>query len=379
MTLLPTMSLVPCLWLSAGVLLLPTDIGGQDKASQEKLPNREDLLKVAVTELVKIQEEGGQWPYEGVYRVNREIPIGYRVGGTSIVATTLMHAAPKDKEAQAAVARALTFVLKELKDPLMAPSTKEGYDVRVWGHAYALEFLCYIRQFKAAGDHAKEVDEWIPKLVQILVEEEINGGGWNYASRGRHASFVTAPVTQCLLLAQSQSEKVPDEVLQRARKVLESSRTKVGMFVYSGTARGAEPDDQLPGSAARSAVSETTLVLLGGGSTEAIKEALDNFYKHWEELEKRRKKTGTHEGKYAIAPYYFYYGHRYAAQAIEMLPAKDRAAERDRLLQTILKTRDEDGTWNDRVFPRSRNYGTAMIVLALLGDKQPLPPKLQRK
>ena len=28
------------------------------------------------------------------------------------------------------------------------------------------------------------------------------------------------------------------------------------------------------------------------------------------------------------------------------------------------------------VDPRSRNYGTSMIVLALLGDKAPLPPKL---
>jgi hypothetical protein len=44
----------------------------------------------------------------------------------------------------------------------------------------------------------------------------------------------------------------------------------------------------------------------------------------------------------------------------------------------ILRTRDGDGTWNDRVFPRSRNYGTAMIVLALLGEKTPIPPALKK-
>ena len=49
-------------------------------------------------------------------------------------------------------------------------------------------------------------------------------------------------------------------------------------------------------------------------------------------------------------------------------------AERERLLRAILKTRDADGTWNDRVFDRSRAYGTAMVVLALLGDASPLPP-----
>ena len=86
-------------------------------------------------------------------------------------------------------------------------------------------------------------------------------------------------------------------------------------------------------------------------------------------------KPGTHEGPYNIAPYYFYYAHYYAAQAIEMLPEKSRAKERDRLLEVVLKTRDEDGTWNDRVFDRSKNYGTAMVVLALIGDKAPPPAK----
>src|SRR5260370_34436328 len=137
--------------------------------------------------------------------------------------------------------------------------------------------------------------------------------------------------------------------------------------------------NELPGSAARAAVCETTLVVLNAGSTDAIQAVLDAFYKHWDELEKRRKQKGTHEGPYRIAPYYFYYGHRYAAQAIEMLPEKARAVERERLLKVILRTRDEDGTWNDRVFARSKNYGTASIVLALLGEKTAVPPKYVTK
>jgi hypothetical protein len=327
---------------------------------------------------VAMQEPNGEWPYEGVYRVRGQIPIGYRVGGTAIVAGTLLHAAPEDGEARAAVQKALAYILKDLPDPLMAPSTANVYDVRIWGQAYALEFLCQARAAKIVGAHAEAVDAAVRQLVDTVVAEEIPGGGWNYASHGRHASFVTAPLTQALLLARAQGEKVPDEVLERARQVLEASRTSAGAFAYSGTARGRASDDALPGSVARSAICETTLVLLGSGSGEAIQGALDAFYKHWDELEKRRKKTGTHEGPYHIAPYYFYYGHRYAAQAIQMLPEALRPAERDRLLKTILKTRDEDGTWNDRVFPRSRNFGTAMVVLALLGDKAPLPPKYQR-
>jgi hypothetical protein len=175
---------------------------------------------------------------------------------------------------------------------------------------------------------------------------------------------------------------VPGEVLERAKNALLKRRNEEGAILYTGVNReGARenPRAKLPGSIARSAICETTLSLLGAGSMEGIRGSINAFHTHWEELEKRRQKTGTHEGPYQIAPYYFYYGHRYVAQAIEMLPAAERPAERERLLGVLLKTRDEDGTWNDRVFPRSKNYGTAMVVLALLGDKAPRPAGWDRK
>lgn len=346
-------------------------------AADDPPPSRDVLLKAAVEQLVPMQENDGSWAYEGVYRVGGEIPVGYKVGGTAIVAGSLLLAAPDDATAKAAVARAVPFVLKQLDHPLMAPSTKEGYDVRVWGHAAALEFLCQLRAAKAAGEHAKAIDEWVPKLVQILVTEEITGGGWNYASRQRQASFVTAPVAQAMLLARGQGEKVPDEVLVRARQVLEKSRATDGAFAYSGPAVNGKTRDQAAGSAARATACEVTLVLLGGGSTDAVRASLGMFHDHWAELKKRHQQTGTHVGPYSIAPYYFFYGHRYAAQAIQLLPEADRAKERDRLLEVILRTREKDGTWNDRVFPRSRGYGTAVVVLALLGDRTPLPPRFR--
>ena len=323
----------------------------------------EELITAAVKQLLKCQEAEGTWSYEGVYRVKGEIPVGYRVGGTSVVAGALMAAAPEDKDVAVAVEKGLSAVLKDLADPLMATSTVDAYDVRVWGHLCALEFLCRLR---AAKKLPKEGAEWIPKLVASLVEEQLKDGGWNYASRRAHAPFVTAPVVQSLLLAKSQGEDIAPELFVKAKKALEGSRQESGVFRYSGTGPSKE---ELPGSIARSGASETTLILLGGGSVDAARKAVAAFHEHWGELEKRRKKTGTHVPPYQIAPYYVYYGHRYAAQAIEVLPEKERAGEREKLLKVILKTRDEDGTWNDRVFARSKAYGTAEIVLALLGAK----------
>ncbi|HUR28236.1 MAG TPA: hypothetical protein VM509_08610 [Planctomycetota bacterium] len=343
-------------------------------------PSRAALIADAVQQLVAMQEDG-EWPYEGVYRVKGEIPVGYHVGGTSIVATTLLHAAPKDEAVLEAIALALDSVSKNLAHPLMEPSTVDAYDVRVWGHAYALAFLCELRAAKALGSREADATAWIGKLLATLATEEIPGGGWNYANRKQPATFVTAPVIQALLLARSQGEKIPDELFERGRDVLLRGRHGDGAFVYSGGSKepgglgmSGEVFASLAGASGRSAACESTLFLLGASSLDKVRGAALNFFDHWDDLEARRKKTGTHEGPYRIAPYYFYYAHAYTAQSIELLPSKARDELRARMLETLLKTRDADGTWDDRVFPRTRNYGTSMAVLALLLDKAPMPP-----
>ncbi len=359
--------------------LLQTPAAPAPAVAKPAAPTRAALITGAVAQLIAIQE-GGEWPYEGVYRVAGEIPIGYRIGGTSIVATTLLHAAPEDAAADAAIGRGLKAVLALLDHPLMKPSTEDKYDVRVWGHSYALAFLCELRAAKKLGSLEAEALRWIPTLVETLATEEIPGGGWNYANHKQPASFVTAPVVQSLLFAREQGEKVPDELFERARNVLLGARHGDGAFVYSGGSTepgglgmSGQRTASLAGASGRSAACESTLWLLGATTLDHVRESALNFFEHWDDLEARRKKSGTHEGPYGIAPYYFYYAHAHTAQAIELLPEKARDELRQRMFDTLMRTRDEDGTWDDRVFPRTRNYGTSMAVLALLTDKAPRP------
>lgn len=335
--------------------------------------SKSDAISIGVDQLLKIQNEDGAWPYEGVYRVNRKIPVGYRIGGTAICCQALMYATNAQNEsANQAVSNGVGLILKELEHPLMEPSQKDRYDVRVWGHIYALDLFCRLKQSTRFPELNQKTDPWIPKLTQSLLFEELETGGWNYANRRAHAGFVTAPAVHALLWARQTGEKIPKVVWKRAGEAMLRSRNDNGAFSYSGDERTNRPT-KLPGSIARSANCEATLSLLGMSRQNAIKYALDAFHQHWDELEKRRKKTGTHKPPYGVAPYYFYYGHRYAAFAIQELPKENRAVEYERLFQVILRTRDPDGTWNDRVFDRSRAYGTAMTVLALLQDKVPQP------
>lgn len=352
-----------------------------------KSPSIAALISTGVERLLE-GEEGGSWPYEGVYRTAGEIPIGYKVGGTAIVCSALLYAAePGNARANEAIQRGAAFILDNLGDPLLEPSTENTYDVRIWGQSCALEFFSHAKLQRRALPRQKEIDAWMPKLIETIKTEEIEGGGWNYAHRSAASTFVTGPVAQTLLFARAAGQKVPEELLTRAAAFLVRCRLESGAFVYDErilkVSKGkaaleqiekADRTARIPGAIGRSTVSEATLQLLSKGNVKHIESALQQFHTHWEELEKRRKKTGTHVGTYGIAPYYFYYAHRFAALGIELLPEASRETEREKLLQVLLKTRDEDGTWNDRVFARSRNYGTAMVILALLGPRGPIPP-----
>lgn len=334
----------------------------------------DELIERARRQLVAIQEDDGAWPYEGVYRVQGEIPVGYRVGGTAIVCEALLYSSSsEDIEAREALHNGTKVILEDLDNPLMESSRNNTYDVRVWGHIYALDYFCRLTQAGETGEFQDEISQWIDKLTATLLEEELEEGGWNYASRRSHACFVTAPAVQALLWAKHCGAEVPDDVIRRSAEVLMQSRTDSGAFTYSGILR-AEGEVPLPGSIARSAVCESTLWLLSEGSPDAALGAMDAFFEHWEELEARRQQTGTHRPPYGIAPYYFYYGHRYLAQAIATLPEDQQAEQRSRLRESLLLTKETEDTWNDRVFERSKSFGTAMAILALLGDQVPTPP-----
>lgn len=341
--------------------ILPSTVIGQEKEDSSEM---DALIQRSIGQLIAAQEEDGAWPYQGVYRVAGKIPVGYRVGGSGIVSTALLYGS-ESAESDKAIEKAVTVMCKDLSDPLMEPSDANRYDVRVWGHIYALDFFCRLKMSNRLEAARTQSKSWIPKLVEALKHEQIADGGWNYASQRRHACFVTAPAAQALLLAKQTGSDVPDEMLLNARKVLVASRSEEGAFVYGGTGDRA----LLPGSIARSAMCESTLWLLGANEesqVDHLRDSIEAFHKYWDELEKRRKKSGTHMPPYGVAPYYFYYGHRYLAEAIQFLPEDEQGEQRKRFNATLMRTKDENDTWNDRVFDRSKAYGTAMALLGLL-------------
>jgi hypothetical protein len=349
------------------------------------------------TILLELQEGEGQreWPYEGVYREREPgqtlpvIPLGYRVGGTAIACLALIAApgygAAENEPRRQAVARGLDFVLEALESPLMAPAREDDYDVRGWGFIYALQLCAELeRRGCVPAGREEAVAAAAERLVSALRDTEIARGGWNYAQQRTPAAFMTAPALQALFAAAQAGHDVPAAVVERALDSLERGRAASGSIAYAvpdeSRATVAEDAlgamDKLPGAIGRMLACEATLTLGGRGDQGRLAAAVQAFFGHWVQLEVRRKQTGTHTGAYGVAPYYFMYAHRQAALAIELLPdPAERQRQRARLDALLAEVQEDEGGWNNRVFPRSRAYGTAMGMLALLQSEQPEPAR----
>ena len=348
----------------------------------------------ALVAMLAREEEGGQWPYEGVYREDRgALPQGYRVGGTSISILGMV-CAPGYREDDArkqAVDRALRFVLKTLDVERMQEGFQGGYDVRGWGHIYALTCLLYLDDFDLVPAALRaQVDQRIPWLTQVLVDSAIpQSGGWNYSRRrgymsprNRASTFMTAPALQALFHAKARGHDVPDDVVEQALASLERARSQGGGYAYGAPedSRNEVADDALgmmdktPSAAARAAVCETTLMLAGRGDAARHAAAVRLFFEHWDDLAVRKSQRGTHIPPYGIAPYYFLFGHMYCAQAIELLADEALRDEcRQKMRVMLARSVEEDGSWNDRQFGRSAGYGTAMALLAMHMPRLPRP------
>ena len=349
--------------------------------------------------LVDVQEGSGgaEWPYEGVYRVRSvpsdpkalikgrvSIPIGYRVGGTGICAQAMFQATDyaMHPERVEAVGKAIDFVCLSIEDPRMSSEEYEGgYDVRGWGYIYGLRMLLAAHRMEVVTEPRMEkVNRTIDWFISALGTIEIpRVGGWNYARQGGAdqasptSPFMTAPALMALFDARDQGFEVDDGVVERALVGLKRCVAPDGYVSYSGSRQTADNPGQIPGAIGRMVSAESALFLAGRSDSKRLSEAVEDFFKHWKELEKRRRKNGTHDPPYGVAPYYFFYGFNYCSEAIELLPEPARAAARDRLREILFQVRETDGSWNDRVFKRSRAFGTAMTMNALQKPWLPAP------
>ena len=104
---------------------------------------------------------------------------------------------------------------------------------------------------------------------------------------------------------------------------------------------------------------------------EVVKTWLNRLYARNGWLSIGRKRPVPHESHFAVAGYFYYYGHYYAAYCIDELPEGERPYFQDHLAHILIPLQEKDGSWWDYPFYNyHQQYGTAMAVTSLLKCEQ---------
>lgn len=249
-----------------------------------------------------------------------------------------------------------------------------------WGHAYGLQGLVRLYQ-RAEGDAAlqEKLAAAIKKQIDKLEQYTYLNGGWGYydfdygtqTPADSPNSFTTATGLVALYEAkQIGFDHYPERLIKKALASIERQRYPDFAYAYGEYLRMAPRYgiNRPAGSLGRSQACNLALRLYDDRrvTDEVIKTWLNRLYARNGWLSIGRKRPIPHESHFAVAGYFYYYGHYYAAMCIDLLPEEERPYFQDHMAHIILPLQESDGCWWDYPFYNyHQQYGTAMALFIL--------------
>ncbi len=303
----------------------------------------------------------------------------FRCGTTALALASLIEVGnPADPAVQAAIDRGENWLILHLPQLRRANATAL---YNVWGHAYGIEAL--VRMYDR-HPYDRPRRRQILKLIQDEVERlgryEFSIGGWGYYDFEHHTqrpggdptSFTTATVLIAFRKAQALGAKIPERLVLRGAKVIQLSQKPDLTYLYSLSfgmqMRPMYSINRAGGSLARSQA--CNLALREWGDTAMTDEVLAHWFDRlvarngW--LDIGRKRPIPHEAWFAVAGYFYYYGHYYGACALELLPADQQPLRAEHLARLMLDRQDGDGSWWDfPLYDYHQPAGTGMALMTL--------------
>ena len=267
----------------------------------------------------------------------------------------------------------------------------------VWGHAYAIQGL--VRLYQRAEGNA-ELQQQLLAAIKTQAEKlerySFLNGGWGYYDFNQRTkvpssspnSFTTATGLVALHEAAQVGVEFPQELIDKAIASIKRQRYPDFTYAYGEYLRMMPryTINRPAGSLGRSQACNIALRLFGDQrvTDEVLKTWLNRLYARNGWLSVGRKKPIPHESFFAVAGYFYYYGHYYAAMCINALPEDERPHFQDHLAHILLPLQEKDGCWWDYPFYNyHQQYGTAMALYCLrqcqrepLLDKEKVAQKL---
>ena len=357
-------------------------------ASQEKNHNEKQAplniftaIKKGSSFLKENQNEDGSWgsPHQ-TKGLNIFAPVpgshrAFRLAVSALSLNALLHIQSNNPEYKNTITKARDYLLKNLGE-LRRASPMAIYNV--WSHAYGIQALVMLHQTSYGTKIKTRIRDLIVHQISMLAKYESIDGGWGYYDfnaqtkqpSGSSISFVNATVLISLREAKNIGIDVPIKIIEKALDAIRRQRLPDHSYLYGEYLkyRPRRGINRPGGSLGRSHACNLALQIWGEKSitTEIHKLCLDRLIKRNGWLDVARKRPVPHESWFAVAGYFFYYGHLYASLCVEQLPLTERPHYQQKLSKILIPLQEKDGSWWDFPFYNyHRQYGTAMALLSL--------------
>jgi hypothetical protein len=342
-------------------------------------------IRAGIDFLLERQNKNGSWgSATNTKGLNIFAPIpgahhAFRAAVTGLSVSALIESQDRRPEVAEAIDRAQEW----MEDWLPRVRRAEPSAIyNVWAHAYAIRGLIDLHEYrKDEPEQQERLVELMRQQAQMLERYEGIDGGWGYYDFGAHTqqpnvqptSFTTATVLVALHEAQPLGVAFPERLRRRALDSLHRQQKPDFSYYYADygpvSNRPMWAINRPGGSLGRSQACNLALRLWEDPAiTDEVLEAwLDRLFARNLWLDIGRKRPIPHESHFLVAGYFFYYGHFYAAQCIEQLPAEQRPPHQAQLTTILLRLQEKDGSWWDYPFyDYHQQYGTAMAIMSLV-------------
>lgn len=308
----------------------------------------------------------------------------WKMAGGALSIMTLM-TVDETPERRAALEKALEYILTNDR-----PKRGSNWDIdNNWAALTTFTMLV-----QAAQDPRFQAEKWKSRIeargkeyAQHLLDNQDPKGGWGYyegpvLSRRPtwSTSFATALVVPSLVEATAKlGWPIDEKMTSRAVEYVRNCALPNGAYEYDlnpiPRMNGGEHINDVKGSLGRIQVCNWARRKAGDKKVtdEKIREGLTRFFEDHRFLDVARMKPIPHEAYYRNAGYFYFFGHYFAAQAINCLPVAEREAWHAKLRAKLVPVQGKDGSSIDFVGSfYSYTYATSFATMALqIGVRYP--------
>jgi hypothetical protein len=343
----------------------------------------ESSIARGVRFLLADQNADGSWgTAERTKDLNIYAPVpgahqAFRAAVTALCVSALIETGDKASPVQSAIDRGQTWLLENL--PKVRRNSPDAL-YNVWAHGYGIQALVRLDRRRPDDPQLHErIKSLIAGQIDLLERYASVDGGWGYYDfrvrakqpSSSSTSFMNAAVLIALKEAQGLGVDVPRKLSDRAIAATLRQRKPDGSYLYGEYLKWQpmDPINRPGGSLGRSQACNVALRLWGDEriTEEVFVRWLDQLFARNLWLDLGRKRPMPHSSFYAVAGYFYYFGHYYAALAIEQLPQRQRGRHFDQLVARLLPLQEKDGSWWDYpLYNYHQQYGTAFALMGLV-------------